>query len=229
MAFNDRDDFIPNLQDTSGHTHFVAETSVDFRVRLARREDIGGIVDLQRACFPAPFPEELLWQPEHIQAHIERFPEGQLVAESRSQIVASGTNMRLSEADWKAHRSFEETTGGLFLTAHDPTGTVLYGIDISVHPQFRKMGIARAIYAERFELARRLGGYYATVCRMPGFRESGLREPSDYAWKVAKGLAEDSTITPLLRIGLEYKGVLENYMDDPESGHAGAILEQSHV
>lgn len=204
----------------------MAEFDADFRVRLANREDIQGIVDLQRACFPAPFPINLLWQPEHIQAHLERFPEGQIVAESRSRIVASSTNMRLNRADWSAHRSFEETTGGLFLPRHDPRGEVLFGIDISVHPNFRRIGIARAIYAERFDLARRIGGMYATICRMPGFRDSGLLHVSDYAWKVSKGLSVDPTMTPLLRLGLIYRGVLEDYMDDSESGNAGAILEQ---
>ena len=39
-------------------------------IRRLQRADVEGVVALQRACFPPPFPEELLWKREHIERHL---------------------------------------------------------------------------------------------------------------------------------------------------------------
>jgi hypothetical protein len=53
-----------------------------YDVRPMSSDDVQDVVALQRSCFPAPFPEELLWQPQHIERHLQLFPQGQLVATS---------------------------------------------------------------------------------------------------------------------------------------------------
>lgn len=197
------------------------------KIRPASPADIPGIVALQRACFPPPFPEDLLWQPDHIASHLDRFPEGQFVAELNNQIVASATNMRVSDQTWDAHLPWQETTGGLHLPHHDPQGQTLYGIDISVHPDHRGQGVARALYQARFDLVQSLRlTRYGTVCRIPGFIESNLPDPNTYAQEVLNQKRQDPTLTPLLKMGLTYLGLIPDYMDDPESADHGAILER---
>lgn len=187
--------------------------------------DLGGVAALQRACFPEPFPLDLLWNESHLANHVNLFPEGQFVALFEGRIVASCTNMRVSDATWEAHLPWEEVTGGLFLPNHDNAGMTLYGIDISVHPDFRGQGIARRLYGMRFDLVSELKlTRYGTVCRMPDFADSGLRSPESYASQVVAGTKVDRTLTPLLKMGLAFEGVIEEYMDDEESGNAGAIL-----
>ncbi len=181
---------------------------------------------MQRACFPEPFPAELLWQDMHLENHLRLFPEGQFVALDNDKVIASCTNMRVSNANWDAHLPWEEQTGGLMLSRHDRGGETLYGIDISVHPNYRGRGIARALYQLRYELVRAENlARYGTVCRLPDFSASGLASPSEFAGAVAAGMTTDRTLTPLLKMGLHYRGIIDNYMDDQESGHAGAILE----
>ncbi|MFN3962296.1 MAG: GNAT family N-acetyltransferase, partial [Fimbriimonadaceae bacterium] len=189
--------------------------------------DIAGVVALQRDCFPPPFPEDLLWQAEHIAHHLEIFPEGQWVAEQGGRIVASCTNLILDEAIWQAHLDWESTVGGHFLRAHTPGGTTLYGVDLSVAPASRGQGIGRQLYQARFELVRSLGlARYGTAVRMPDYlAQAAGRTPHDYAHAVVQGILTDRTLTPLLRMGTQWKGVIENHMDDEESGHAAAILE----
>lgn len=196
-------------------------------VRPMRPADIAGVVNLQRACFPAPFPEELLWRAEHIAAHLGQFAEGQFVAvDAEDQVWASATNMRLNQSTWDAHPDWETKTGGLALPHHSPDGAVLFGVDISVHPKMRRQGLARSLYQARFDLVGREGiARYATVCRLPGFATSGYESVRAYAEAVAQGHASDATLTPLLRMGLTFVGVQTDYMDDVESGHAGARLE----
>ena len=190
--------------------------------------DVSGVVDLQRACFPEPFPEELLFHPNHVAMHVSIFPPGQFVAAlDDGTIVASSSSMLIASDRWVKHLPFVEATGGLALNRHDSLGDVLYGIDISVHPDFRGRGIAGQLYQARFDLVREKQlRLYGTVARMPDFSHEhhGLT-PQGYAQSVVDGWRKDRTLTPLLRIGLTYRGVIAGYMHDAESGNSGAILE----
>lgn len=199
----------------------------DARIRTASSQDVPGIVALQRACFPPPFPEELLWKPNHIESHLTLFPQGQFVAESpQGEIIASCTNMLVSDETWQAHLPWEETTGGLALPKHAPQSQTLYGIDISVHPDHRRQGIAKALYQARFALVQTLGlSRYGTVCRIPGFQSSPYQDPAEYVQAVNSQTMTDPTLSPLLKMGLTLTGVIKNYMEDEESADTGAVLE----
>lgn len=203
-----------------------------FEVRPMREEDVEPAVALQRDCFPPPFPEDLLWRPEHLARHRALFPEGQFVAVmSPGGVVGSASSLVLSESRWNRHAAWEETVGGFDFDHHDPTGTTLYGADISVHPEFRGRGIGRALYRARFDLVARHGlTRFGTACRMPDYAAWAARTAGDvheYARLVASGSLVDRTMTPLLRYGLSLVGVVEDHMDDVESGNAAAILEWS--
>ncbi len=201
-------------------------------VRTMTLADVEGAVALQRACFPPPFREELHWQPHHLLKHLEAFPEGQFVAVAGGCVVGSASNVRLPEDRWRAHLSWDETVGGLDLRGHDPAGPVLYGVDISVHPEWRGQGIARKLYEARFALVGSLGlRRYATSCRLPGFRDwlAGMALSQDllerYLSEVAAGVVVDRTLTPLLKLGLRLEGGLTGHMDDEESMGCAASLE----
>lgn len=186
---------------------------------------IDSVVALQRACFPPPFPKSSLWRSEHLRRHLEVFPAGQLVAVQDGRVVASASAAIIDEDTWQAHLGWEETLGGFEFNHHDPGGTTLYGADISVHPDHRGKGVGRALYKRRFEIVREIGlARFGTACRMPDFRGSG-RALHEYVLAVLSGAANDRTLTPLLRCGLNLLGVIEEYMPDDESGNAAALLE----
>ncbi|MDX2064955.1 MAG: GNAT family N-acetyltransferase [Fimbriimonadaceae bacterium] len=194
-------------------------------VRPMRAEDIPAAVALQSLAFPPPFDPELLWKAEHLARHLDRFPEGQFAALDGGTLVGTGSNTRISARALK-ESTWDSVVGGPFLDTFDPTGDTLYGLDISVHPDFRRRGVGRALYDARFDLVRRLGlARYATTCRLPDFAESGEPSVARYAQSVVEGTRADRTLTPLLRIGLRFTGVKLGFMDDAESGHAAAQLE----
>ena len=194
-------------------------------------EYVSGAVALQASCFPPPFDPSLHWKPRHLLAHIERYPEGQFVVLSEAgEVVASCSNCLVSEGTWQHHGSWIQTVGGPSIEGHDPFGSTLYGLDIAVHPSWRGTGIGRTLYETRFSLVRSSGlARYGTGCRLPDFSAAKSRQPeldvATYAREVSEGIRRDRTLSPLLRFGMTYLGVLNNYMQDDESADAAALLE----
>ncbi|MDR3690174.1 MAG: GNAT family N-acetyltransferase [Fimbriimonas sp.] len=192
--------------------------------------DVLAAVALQKLAFPPPFSEDLHWDHEHLLSHIETFSDGQFVACDGDRIVGSCSNAILSEESWLAHGSWADTVGGPFIRRHCFEGTTLYGLDITVHPEFRRQGIGRAFYGTRFDLVRDKGlDRYGTGCRLPDYRwtceTQGSLSLEEYARRVVEGQVQDRTLSPLLRYGLCFLGIVEDYMQDEESGHAAALLE----
>lgn len=202
---------------------------MSIRVEPLTQATIAGAVALQRDCFPPPFPEELLWSKAHLLAHLDIFPEGQFVAVDRDKVVGSASALIISETNWQAHHDWETTTGGHLMENHEPTGSTLYGMDISVHPAYRGQGVGRLLYQARFALVEKLGlARYGTACRIPDFEvwsKTHNGTVTDYCQRVVQAEVRDRTMTPLLKYGLTFVQVLKNYMDDSESGNCAALLE----
>jgi ribosomal protein S18 acetylase RimI-like enzyme len=193
-------------------------------------EDVPAAVELQKSAFPPPFSDDLHWDPEHLEHHIAVFPEGQFVAERTGQIVGSCSNAIIPEDKWQAHASWGKTVGGPYIRFHTDKGTTLYGLDITVAPASRRMGIGGAFYHRRFDIVReRKLMRYGAGCRIPDYRTFAEAHPgtspAEYAQLVVDGRTFDRTLSPLLSYGLRFLGIIENYMPDIESGDAGALLE----
>lgn len=200
------------------------------RVEQLRAEHIFGAIDLQRACFPPPFDAALLWRREHLERHLEVFPQGQFVALEGERVIGSASALIISETNWQRHSDWETTVGGHFMNAHESAGTTLYGVDISVHPEFRGKGVGRALYCARFSLVGQLGlARFGSACRIPDYSAARESEPGlaveQFCSQVAAGDRIDRTMTPLLRYGLRFVDVIHGYMGDEESADAAALLE----
>jgi len=202
----------------------------DFVIRPMTPADVSAAVDLQKLAFPPPFNQDYHCDPEHLLLHIELFPEGQFVAEARGRILGSCSNTIISEEDWNLHASWYRTVGGPDLQTFNREGTTLYGLDITVHPEVRRQGIGRGFYEARYAFIRSSGlKRYGTGCRIPDYRAYEASHPGitveEYASEVVEGRTMDRTLTPLLRYGLRFLGVIRDYMPDYESNDAGALLE----
>ncbi|HLO99187.1 MAG TPA: GNAT family N-acetyltransferase [Fimbriimonas sp.] len=183
-------------------------------------------VALQRFAFPPPFDESLLWQPEHLTKHLELLPSAQWVAVEDDRVVATCSNTLIREEHFVGRKSWDEKVGGYFLSTFDIQGSTLYGLDISVHPQFQGKGIGRALYEARFDWVRINGARrYGTSCRIPDFAASGLANPTEYVHEVAQGIRTDRTLTPLMKYGMKILDVLPDHMDDEESRNNAVLLE----
>lgn len=206
-------------------------------VREMTLEDVPGTVELQRACFPPPFSDELLWRAEHLERHLQIFPVGQFVGVDTDEVVwGSASSVIITEERYQARANWETTVGGPFLEAYDPSGTTLYGVDISVHPEARRQGLGKRLYHARFALVRKLGlARFATACRVPDFA-AWRSDPGDltadldrYIQEVIWDKANDRTLSPLLHIGLKPVGGILDYMPDEESLDCAVLLQWEPV
>jgi GNAT superfamily N-acetyltransferase len=184
------------------------------------------VVALQRVAFPPPFDESLLWRAEHLERHLELLPSAQWVAVVDGEVIGSCSNTLLAESRFSSQKSWDEKVGGYFLSTFDLAGTTLYGLDISVHPDFRGMGVGRTLYNARYDWVRtHAKKRFGTSCRIPEFSSSGIGSADVYVSEVAAGHRTDRTLTPLLKYGMRILDVLPDHMDDEESGHNAVLLE----
>lgn len=196
-------------------------------VRPYTRADIPQLLEVQRECFPPPYPEEQLWSPEQLESHIAIFPAGALCADAGGRVVGSCTNLIIRFDPAHPQHTWAEVSDNGYIRTHDPHGDSLYGIDIAVRPAYRGRGIARLMYQARYDLVRRLGlRRFLTAGRMPGYHlHAATLTPEQYAARVIAGELADPVITPQLRAGLRPVAVLRDYLPDEESGNAALMLE----
>ena len=198
----------------------VAPTSPDHAEALA---------ELQRLVFPTLDPAERFGA-DHYRRHVEIFPEGQFVAlTSGDKPIAATTTLRLNlDLSHPQHR-FPDFLGGLGLAAHDPAGEWLYGADLGVHPDWRRQGIARALYAARQAVARRLALRGQLTVGMPnGYGAVADRmSAEDYYERLVAGEIRDPTVSAQMRIGFRPGGLIADYVQDPRCGGYGVLLTLS--
>ena len=140
--------------------------------------------------------------------------------------VASTTTLRLNLDLRRPQHRFPEFLGGLFLSAHDPAGEWLYGADLGVHPEWRRRGIARALYAARHATAQRLGlRGQLTVGMLNGYGTVADRmSAEDYYGRLVAGEISDPTVSAQMRIGFRPGGLIPDYVQDPRCGGYGVLL-----
>lgn len=201
-------------------------TGPGWRVAPTAPEHAEALAELQRTVFPTLDPSERFGA-DHYRRHVAIFPEGQFVAVTGENApVAATTTLRLSLDLSRPQHRFPEFLGGLFLTAHDPDGEWLYGADVGVHPDWRRRGIARALYAARQAIAKRLGlRGQLTVGMLNGYGAvAGQTTAEDYYARLVAGTVRDPTVSAQMRIGFRPGGLIPDYVQDPRCGGYGVLL-----
>ena len=194
-------------------------------VRRTEPRHAAQLEELQRIVFPTLAPAER-FEARHYLKHIELFPDGQLCVTDGDRVVGMTSTIRLDFDLAHPDHTFAEIIQGGYLTSHQPAGAWLYGADIGTHPDYRRRGVARALYAVRHELVRRLGMLGQMTVGMPSGYGALARQMTaeQYVAELRAWTRQDPTISAQLRIGFELRGLIANYINDPVCAGYGIVL-----
>jgi GNAT superfamily N-acetyltransferase len=187
---------------------------------------IDGLEAVQRVVF-AHLPEIARYTATMYRRHMEIFPEGQFAAilseNGATTIVGGTTTFRTSDFN-HVRRPFDAAAA--WLEDHDPEGEWLYGVDMSVHPDYRRRGIASLLYGARAALVQRLNlrGEVAAGLLSGYHRYRSEVSIEQYYQQVAAGQRVDPTVSMQMRVGFVVVELLQDYIDDPASGNATALI-----
>jgi GNAT superfamily N-acetyltransferase len=195
------------------------------RIEQARPEHAAALAELQRLVFPNLADSDLMTA-DDFREHQRVFPQGEFVAVTaeapdgsplgHERVVGLGSGF-LTDFDFDhADHTFSEMIAGGTYAGHDPDGDWYYGADISVHADYRRLGIGALLYEARKDLVRRLGrrGIVAGG-QLPGYpaHRERLSVPQ-YVAAVVAGELRDPTLSFQLDSGFEVAGLIEGYMED---------------
>ena len=164
----------------------------------------------------------------NIRGQINNFPEGQFVAEYEGAIVGHCATLIVSQDVAFAPHSWSEITGDGFATRHDPHGDILYGMEVCVDPEFRRLRIGQRFYRKREELCQyfELKGI-AFGGRLPGYarRRREYPDPEAYLEAVIERKVRDPVIAFQVSQGFQPRGILPDYLpEDAESGGNAVLM-----
>lgn len=172
-----------------------------------------------------------LWiTPEALEEALTRFSAGQFVAvleeDGVERVVGAAMMLRTDRPPTLRPLPWTQATGGYRLRRHVPDGRWLYGVEIAVHPDFQRRGIAGALYRERLGLVERHGlrGWYAGGMLMGYHRYRARLSPREYGERVIRRELRDPTVTTQLNRGLVPWGVIEGYHPEPKAGDAAVLI-----
>jgi GNAT superfamily N-acetyltransferase len=198
----------------------------EFRIVPSRPEMAESLAAIQRACFPSISAGELITA-EQYRAHMKVFPEGQMtVLNAEDRPVASSTDLRCTMDFDHYQHTYLEAGGNNWLSTHNPDGDWLYGVDIGVHPDYRRGGLSRLLYNARQDLARRLnlrGHILGGMMKGYGPIRNSMT-PGQYVERLNSGEIFDPTVSVQMKRGYKIEGILENYVDDPSCAGKAALL-----
>ncbi|MCP5397028.1 MAG: GNAT family N-acetyltransferase [Sphingomonadaceae bacterium] len=160
-----------------------------------------------------------------IRGQVNNFPDGQFVAEYEGKVVGYCATLIVPEDVALNQHSWYEITGQGYAARHDPEGDVLYGMEVCVDPDYRRLRIGQRFYRKRQELCQyfELKGI-AFGGRMPGYsrRKKSYADPAEYLEAVIEKQISDQVINFQLNQGFQPLQVLRNYdrKDKQSGGHA---------
>jgi len=193
-------------------------------IRKAELADIEEIISVEARAWPV----EGVATAEQFKARIETFPDGVLVAELDGRVVGVvvGEKVNLDQLKEEGISWHSITDGGFIKKSHNPSGDTLYGVDLSVDPQYQHRGIGRRLLQEIGKMAIKSNLKAGVLgARMPDYHKFAHRfTPEEYLnFRDKDGKLVDEELRFYERSGLKLLRAIKNYFPDSESGNYGVL------
>ncbi|MGH1493132.1 MAG: hypothetical protein ACRBK7_27670 [Acidimicrobiales bacterium] len=193
------------------------------KVRPAADRDLDAYIRIQEE----EWGESMAASRLQLESRLNAFPDGVLVAEHDGEVIAGATFMKLPDYNLADARSWSDLTEDGWCNNHDPEGSALFGVDLSVSRRAPRSASAR-IFAAGLALTVSEGteGVY-WGSRLPRYHKyADKMTPDEYLHtKNRRGRYLDPEIQLYSRIpGVQVLGVVPDYFKDWESENWGAIL-----
>jgi predicted amidohydrolase/ribosomal protein S18 acetylase RimI-like enzyme len=191
-------------------------------VRNIEEKDFDGILEMQKVCFPGMDP----WTRDQLESHLDHFPEGQLCAEYDGNIIGSCSSLIINFDEYDDKHTWDDITDEGYITNHNPEGYNLYGIEIMVHPDYRRMKVGQRLYDARKELARELNLKSIIIGgRIPNYHKYAEEmSPRQYVKEVSMHKIYDPVLSFQLMNGFTLMRINPNYLEDDQASYKYATL-----
>lgn len=169
---------------------------------------------------------EDFWEEDEIEKLLSLFPEGQLVILADDVVVGAALSIIVNLEDFKANHTYKEITADASFTTHNPDGTVLYGIEVFIHPEYRGMRLGRRLYDVRKELCETLNLKSIVFAgRIPNYNKVAHEvTPKQYIEKVRMQELHDPVLSFQLSNDFHVKRVMKGYLEGDASSQEYAVL-----
>jgi len=198
-------------------------------LRNLRIEDY---TELKSSMVEAYSEMEGYWKEHQIKTLLEIFPEGQLVILVDDKVVGSALSLIVTNEQVLENHSYTDITGNYTFSTHNPSGDVLYGIDVFIHPDYRGLRLGRRLYDSRKELCEQLNlSAIVFAGRIPKYTEHASNiTPKVYIEKVRLKELYDPVLSFQLSNDFHVIRVMKNYLvGDAASQDYAVLLEWNNI
>lgn len=208
---------------------FTGDSEHRLNLRNLEISDYADLKEIMNLVYPGmggALPEK------KFRVQISTFSEGQICIEDHDKVVAAAFSLIVDYDKFGDHHTYDQITGDAYLTTHDPSGDVLYGVEVVVHPDYQGMRLGRRLYEARKELCQSLNlKSIVAGGRIPNYQKHAKdMSPQKYIELVKKKKIYDPTLSFQLSNEFEVKRVLNDYYpEDKESKGYATLLEWTNL
>ncbi|MCI5083549.1 MAG: bifunctional GNAT family N-acetyltransferase/carbon-nitrogen hydrolase family protein [Saprospiraceae bacterium] len=166
------------------------------------------------------------WEKQHIQALLEKFPEGQIVVMVNGEVAGCALSIIVNADRLEDQHTYNEIIAHNTFETHESDGDILYGIDVFVKPEFRGLRIGRRMYDYRKDLCERLN-LKAIVFggRIPNYHKYAEEiTPKEYIEKVKLKEIHDPVLNFQLSNDFRPVKIMKNYLEEDAASNEYAVL-----
>lgn len=166
------------------------------------------------------------WEKEEIRQLIKIFPQGQVVIMVNGEIAGSALSIIVKNKDLETQHTYEDVAGDQAFNIHSNDGSLLYGLDVFIKPEYRGLRLGRRLYDYRKELCESLnlkgivfGG------RIPNYHKYAKElTPKQYLDKVKRKEIEDPVLNFQLSNDFHPVRILKGYLEGDKASKEHAVL-----